>query len=308
MQIIFLGTSGTIPTKYRNLPAMVLKRRGRFFLFDAGEGTQIQFIKASLSMHKITDIFISHLHGDHIGGIPGILQSLSLLKRLKPMRIYGPTKLSAYLTAIYETMNFTLTFPVEIIEVNSGIIFDDTEFFVKCTPIDHKLETLAYGFFEKSRPGKFNIDKAEKLGIPKRSWKKLQAGEEISINGKIIKPSDILGPERMGRKIVYAVDTRPCENVLNLSKGVDLLIHDGMFANDLLGKAIEGGHSTALEAAKLAKEAGIKRLILSHISSRYPNTENLLKEAQSIFSNVEIAEDLLIIDLYYLKVRNPFLC
>jgi len=304
MQIIFLGTSGTIPTRFRNLPAIALKRKGRIFLFDAGEGTQIQFIKASLSMHRIDDIFISHLHGDHIGGIPGILQSLSLLKRIKPLKIFGPKKLKQYISAICENMYFALTFPVIIIEVTSGIIIDDREFYIECTAAEHKIDVLAYGFIEKSRLGKFFPEKAEKLGVPKPLWKKLQSGEEVIINNKTIRPSDVLGLERPGRKIVYAVDTRPCENVLNLSAGVDLLIHDGMFTNDLHDKAIEGGHSTSSEAAELAQKAGVKRLVLTHISSRYPNTSILLNEAQSIFLNVEIAEDFLVIDLPLLKNMN----
>lgn len=301
MQIIFLGTAGTIPTRFRNLPAVILRRNGRIFLFDTGEGTQIQFIKASLSMHKISDIFISHLHGDHIGGLPGILQSLSLSKREKLLRIFGPEGMKTYINAIYDTMNFELTFPVEIIEVNSGTILDERDFYVKCVPAEHKIETIAYGFFEKGRPGKFYAEKAEKLGIPKYLWKKLQAREDVIANNKIVKPEDVLGPERPGRKIVYAVDTRPCESVLNLSKNADLLIHDGMFANVLQDKAIEGGHSTVLEAAELAKRAGVKRLILTHVSSRYPNTDELLNEAKEIFPNVEIAQDLLTIDLPLIK-------
>ncbi len=301
MQIIFLGTSGTIPTRFRNLPAVILRRNGRIFLFDSGEGTQIQFIKASLSMHKISDIFISHLHGDHIGGLPGILQSLSLLKREKPLRIFGPGELKIYLSAIYNIMNFELTFPVDVIEVNSGIILNERDFYVKCVPAEHKIDTIAYGFFEKVRPGKFNPEKAEQLGIPKFLWKKLQAREVININNNIIEPKDVLGPDRPGRKIVYAVDTRPCENVLNLSENVDLLIHDGMFTNILQEKAIEGGHSTALEAAELAKKAGVKQLILTHISSRYPNTDELLEDAKKIFPKVKIAHDLLTIDLPLIK-------
>ncbi len=297
MQVIFLGTAGTIPTRFRNLPAVVLKRNGRIFLFDAGEGTQIQFIKASLSLHKISDIFISHIHGDHIGGIPGILQSLSLLKREKPMRIFGPKQISRYVSAIYETMNFELTFPVNIIEISSGKILDEKDFYVECVTAEHKIDALAYGFFEKPRPGKFYPEKAENLGIPKHLWKKLQHREEISFKDKVIKPEDIMGPEREGRKIVYAVDTRPCSNVLNLSRGVDLLIHDGMFANSLQEKAIDGGHSTVSEAAELAKNAAVKRLVLTHISSRYVSTDDLINEARAIYSNTEIANDLMIIDL-----------
>ncbi len=297
MQLIFLGTSGTIPTINRNLPAMVIKRQGRIFLFDAGEATQIQFLKASLSMHRISDIFISHLHGDHIGGIPGILQSLSLSKRIKPLRIFGPKNLKTYISVICETMNFDVTFPVIIIEINSGIILEEKEFHVECVLGEHKIDTFAYGFFEKMRPGKFFPEKAERLGIPKPLWRKLQWGEDVFVKNKAFKPIDVLGPDRAGRKIVYAVDTRPCENILKLCEGVDILIHDGMFAHELQERAIEGGHSTVLEAAELAKKAGVKRLILTHISSRYPNLDELLNEARTVFSNTEIAQDLLTIEL-----------
>ncbi|MHA1425525.1 MAG: ribonuclease Z [Candidatus Helarchaeota archaeon] len=297
MYIIFLGTAGTIPTRYRNLPGMIINRRGKIFLFDAGEATQIQFIKASISMHKISAIFVSHLHGDHIGGIPGILQSLSLQKRVNGMRIFGPKNLKTYISAILETMNFELTFPIELFEVSAGIIHDEDDFYVKCCQADHKIETLAYGFFEKPRTGKFDPEKAEKLGIPKQFWKILQGGKEIILNNRVIHPNEVLGPERPGRKVVYAVDTRPCEEVLKLAKKVDILIHDGMFLNSLLDKAIEGGHSTALEAAKLAKKAEVKKLVLTHISSRYPNTDELLYEAKKIFFNTEIAYDFFAIEL-----------
>ena len=297
LSVVILGSSGTIPTRFRNLPAVTLKRNSRTFLFDAGEGTQIQFIKASLSMHKISDIFISHLHGDHIGGIPGILQSLSLLKRENPMRIFGPTGIGKFISAIYDTMNFELTFPVKVIEVKSGILINERDFHIECVEADHKINAFAYGFFEKPRPGRFYPKKAERLGIPKRFWKSFQRKQEVTFNNTIIKSKDIMGPERPGRKVVYAVDTRPCVNVLNLSGGVDLLIHDGMFADALKDKAKEGGHSTVSEAATLAKQARVKKLILTHISSRYPNTDDLLDEARAIYPNTEIAEDLMIIDL-----------
>jgi ribonuclease Z len=301
MQIIFLGTSGTIPTLSRNLPAVALTRNGRIFLFDAGEGTQIQFIKSSLSMHKISDIFISHLHGDHIGGLPGIFQSLSLQRRLKPLRIYGPRGIMVYISAILGTMNFELTFPLKVIEISSGRILEENDFYVESTLGEHKIDVISYGFFEKPRPGKFHPEKAKELEIPERLWKNLQRGEEIIIKDKLIKPSDILGPPRSGRKIVYAIDTRPCENILNLSKNADCLIHDGMFTSDLYEKAIEAGHSTALEAAELAKKAEVKKLFLIHISSRYPNTDKLLSEAQMVFPNTEIAYDLQVVEIPRVK-------
>ncbi|MHA1321895.1 MAG: ribonuclease Z [Candidatus Helarchaeota archaeon] len=301
LSITILGSSGTIPTLYRALPATVLKRKGRIFLFDAGEGTQIQFIKSSLSMYKISDIFISHLHGDHIGGVPGILQSLSLLRRNKPLRIFGPKGIRNYLQAIYTTMNFELTFPVLVNEIETGIILDEDDFYVQCVQAEHKIEVIAYGFFEKPRPGKFYPEKAIKLGVPKYMWKMLQQKKEVKINNKIITPKDVLGPDRPGRSIVYAVDTRPSNNILKLAENIDLLIHDGMFTESLKEKAIEGGHSTALEAAEIAKNAKVKKLILTHISSRYPDVAALLKEAKEIFENVEIATDFLTIKIPYKK-------
>jgi len=297
MQIIFLGTAGTIPTRSRNLPAVVLRRNGRIFLFDAGEGTQIQFIKGSISMHKITDIFISHLHGDHIGGIPGIFQSVSLQKRSSLLRIYGPKGIMAYISAILETMNFDLTFPLKVIEIKSGVILEENDFYIECAPGEHKIEVMAYGFFEKPRPGKFYPEKAKELEVPEQLWKNLQRGEEVIIKNRVIKPSNVLGPQRPGRRIVYAIDTRPCENILTLSKNADVLIHDGMFTSDLNEKAIEAGHSTALEAAEFAKKAGVTKLFLIHISSRYSDPEPLLKEAQIVFPDTEIPSDLLAIEL-----------
>ena len=299
MKIVILGAGGTIPTLFRNLPAVALQRKGEVFLFDCGEATQIQFSRSSLSLGKLSYIFISHLHGDHLTGLPGLLMTLSQLSRSSPLHIFGPPGIGEYVGAIKKYLGFNPPYDLIVKEIEGGTILRGEGYWVESAPSDHRVFNLAYALEEEKRPGRFFLDKAIKLGVPEGPlFRRLQLGEDIILNnGRMIRSQEVIADPRMGRKIVYAIDTRPCEAVVKLSLRADLLVHDGMFGDDLRGEAKKKGHSTVIQAAEVAKKAKAKRLILSHISARYGSTKDLEKEAASIFPGAVVAKDLMEIEI-----------
>ncbi len=303
MKVIFLGTSGGMPTKERGLPAIAIRKERELLLFDCGEGTQRQMFRFNLKIGKLSKIFITHLHGDHVLGVPGLIQTFSLLGRSKPLEIYGPPGLHGFLESILKTVKFTLTFDIKVHEVEKGVVVNSRNYYVECMPVDHGIYTLAYALIEKPRPGKFSPEKAESLGIPRGPlWKKLQLGEPVTLkNGRVIRPEQVIGKPRPGRKIVYSGDTRPCDEMVSFARKADLLIHDGTFSWSLREKALEGGHSTIVDAAKIALKAGVKKLVLFHISPRYTKDDipKLEEEAKNIFSESIISYDFLTIDIPY---------
>ena len=303
MKIVILGAGGTIPTLFRNLPAVALQREGEIFLFDCGEATQIQLSRSGLSPSKIKYIFISHLHGDHLTGLPGLLMTLSQLSRNSPLHIFGPPGIAEYIDAIKRYFGFKPFYDLIIKEIGEGRVFEGMGYWVEAVATDHTIFALGYALEEERRPGRFLLDKALKLGVPEGPlFRKLQEGNNITLdNGRIIRSQDVMGDLRKGRKIVYAVDTRPCEAVVSLSLNADLLIHDGMFSDDLREEAKKKGHSTVVEAAEVAKKAKVKRLLITHISPRYQNNKDLEQEAASIFPGAVIAKDFLRIEIPVLK-------
>ncbi|RLI35602.1 ribonuclease Z [Candidatus Bathyarchaeota archaeon] len=300
LRVLFLGTSASVPTLRRSLPAIAIRREGELILFDCGEGTQRQMIKAKVGFNRETRIFITHMHGDHMLGLPGVIQTMSLLDRSRPLYIYGPEGIRDFIEAIRETVRFSLRFRIEVQEVTSeGVIYDCNDYEVRAGWSEHTVPTVAYALIEKQRPGRFNPERALSLGVPKGPlWSRLQRGLTVELpNGRIVKPEDVLGPPRRGRKIVYTGDTRPSRGIIELAKGADVLIHDATFADDLAERAREDMHSTASEAASVAKEAGVGLLVLTHISARYEDTDILLEEARRIFPNVLVAEDFMSLDV-----------
>ena len=279
---------------------MVIQSQKNQWMFDCGENVQRQMMHTKTSFHKKMKIFITHLHGDHVLGLPGLLQTMALMDRKEPVQVYGPVGLKEFLVCTKETLNFGLTFPVEISEIlQEGIVCDTDEYIVKAKKSSHPVESYAFAFVEKPRPGKFFPKKAAALGIEAGElWGKLQRGEEIRLlDGKVIKPKDVMGPMRTGRKIVYTGDTKPFEAFAKFAEDSDLIIHDCTFDDSLSEKASVDGHSTPSQAAMQAKVAGAKQLALSHISARYPNAELLLEQAKKVFPNTIIAEDFLEIEL-----------
>ncbi len=300
-QVIFLGTAGSMPTKSRGLPCIAIRRKGELLLFDCGEGAQRQIIKAGIGFPSKFKIFITHLHGDHVLGLPGLLQTLSLLDRSAPLEIYGPKGLRDFIDSIKETVRFLLTFDVMVKEIGEGIVIEDKEYIVRSSWTDHSIPCLAYSLEEKPKPGKFYPEKAISLGIPRGPlWKKLQLGFTIKLpDGRVIEPSQVLGPPKPGVKIVYSGDTRPCGAVINLALNADLLIHEATFDDSLAERALRDGHSTSSQAAEVALKANAKFLALFHVSARYEGRLNvILNQAKKIFPNAIVAEDFQLIDFY----------
>ena len=300
IRVVFLGTSGSVPTLKRNLPSVVVQCPRDQWMFDCGENVQHQMMASKVSFHKKMKIFITHLHGDHVLGLPGLLQTMALMDRKESLQVYGPAGLKDFLVCTKETLNFGLNYPVEISEILSeGAVCDEKEYTVTAAKSNHAVESYAFAFMEKPRPGRFYPKKALALGVPEGElWSKLQDGEEITLpNGKTVKPSNVMGPLRAGRKIVYTGDTKPFEAFAKFAEGADLIIHDCTFDDSLTEKAGTDGHSTPSQAATQAKAANAKRLVLSHISARYPDARLLLEQAKNVFPNTILAEDFLELEL-----------
>ena len=295
MRITFLGTGGGIPSISRSLPAIAVNFSGELILFDCGEGTQRQMMKAGTGFKRDMVILLTHLHGDHILGLPGLIYTLSMLDRKHPLKIIGPPGTLNFIKAIISIRFGKLNYEIHVKEVEEGIAYESKDYVIEAISADHTVPSLAYKLKEKDRPGRMNVEFLEKLGVPKGPlWGKLQRGEAIEFQGRVIRPEEAVGPPRPGRKIVYTGDTRPSERIAEFSKGADILIHDATFDSEFEEEAGREGHSTAKQAAEIALKAGVKRLYLFHISPRYEgNEEKLLREARAIFPNSFLAEDLL---------------
>jgi ribonuclease Z len=299
IRVTFLGTSGSVPTLKRNLPSIVVQTPKELLMFDCGEGTQRQMMQNKISFHKKIKILITHLHGDHVLGLSGLLQTMSLMDRKEPVQVYGPVGLATFLQCTKDTLNFGLTYPVEIYEImGEGIICEEDEYTLQMVKSNHAIEGYCFALIEKPRPGKFYPQKAKALGVPAGElWAKLQSGQTIQIDTQTIKSSDVMGPTRMGRKIVYTGDTKPFAAFAEFAKDADLLIHECTFDDSMIERADVDGHSIPKQAAGQAKSANVKQLVLTHISARYSDATLLLEQAKMVFENVVVAEDGLVLDL-----------
>lgn len=264
-------------------------------LFDCGEATQKQIMKAGISPMKIDDIYITHLHGDHILGLPGIIQSLAFRGRTRPLNIYGPKGINELIEHIKNIGFYTIGYEVITHEINDEyeIIYQQNDFRISARKMKHTVVDYAYKIEELRQP-KFLRQKAIELGIPSGPlFGKLQAGNEVTVDGKIIKPEQVLGPPREGVKLVFSGDTIPQESMIDFAKNVDVLIHEATFTKDIRDKAFENGHTVAEDAALIAKKANVEQLILTHLSNRYTSSKLLLEEAKVVFEDTVYAEDLM---------------
>ena len=298
MKIVYLGTSAAAPTVERSLTCICLVRENEVLMFDAGEGAQVAYLKAGLPWNKKMKIFVTHLHGDHCLGILGLLQTMSLQKRTEAVEIYGPSGIEEFITANIKVLNFGLPFPVFITIVDEGNVVKEKNYQINCCEAQHGIPAFSYCFEENERVGVFYPEKAKELGIPEgKLWQELQNGNSIEINGKNIDSSQVTGEKRPGKKIGISGDTRPTQKLKEFFKNSDYLSFDCTFSYELKDRAIETNHSTAKEAAELAKEANVKNLILTHFSARYSDESVLIDEAKQTHNSVIAAKDLLEIDI-----------
>ena len=298
MRLIFLGTSAAQPTSERALTCICLEKDGDVLMFDAGEGAQISYLKCGLGWNKKMKIFVTHLHGDHCIGILGLLQTMTLQNRIEPVEIYGPEGIEEFIASNIKILNFGLSFPVIISTVSEGLVVEDKTYFIHACEAEHFIPAFSYLFQEKDKPGKFYPEKAKALDIPEgKLWHNLQMDHEIRVRNKTIRPSDVMGEKRRGKKIGISGDTRPTKKLEDFFKNCNYLSFDSTFSNELKEKAIETCHSTAKEAAVLAKNANVENLILTHFSARYKNEGELLAEAKTIHNSVIAAKDLLEIEI-----------
>jgi len=299
LNVTFLGTAGSLPTPERNPSAILINREGEMLLFDCGEGTQRQMMRARTGMIRLSHIFLTHLHADHILGIPGLLETMAFQGREKSLIIAGPVHTIRLVETFKTVCYISRDFQVQAVELKPGDVLRMNGYQVEAIETRHSVPSLGYCLKEDLRPGRFNRDAAVALGIPPGPlFGKLQHGQRVEVDGKLIWPHQVMGPPRPGRKIVYTGDTRPCRTVQLASQGADLLIHDCALADDMADWARETKHSTAGEAARLAKDAEVHKLVLTHISSRYSDDISpLLRDARSIFERTIVAEDLMTMEI-----------
>ncbi|KQL53615.1 ribonuclease Z [Heyndrickxia shackletonii] len=304
MELLFLGTGAGIPAKLRNVTSIALKlleERKTVWLFDCGEATQHQILHTALKPRRIEKIFITHLHGDHIFGLPGLLGSRSFQSGDTELTIYGPKGLRQFIVVSLQISDTHLQYPLKIVEIEDGVIFEDDQFIVEAAKLDHAVESFGYRIIEKDKPGTLNAKKLQEEGVPPGPiYAKLKKGESVELeNNKIIHGGDYLGPTIKGRIITILGDTRTCENAVKLASNADILVHESTFSADSEEMAYEYFHSTTSQAAKTAKRADVNVLCLTHISSRYglEDSKQLVKEAKSIFPNTYIAHDFFEIEI-----------
>ncbi|MBW0175031.1 MAG: ribonuclease Z [Vulcanococcus sp.] len=311
MQVTFLGTSSGVPTRGRNVSAVALRlpQRAELWLFDCGEGTQHQFLRSELRVSQLRRIFITHMHGDHVFGLPGLLASLGLAGTCSGIDLYGPDPLRDYLEGVLRTSSTRIGYPLRSHRVkdaaaSGAVLLDDDDITVRCTKLIHRVPAYAYRVDQKPRAGRFDVEQARALRIPAGPiYAELKAGREVVLDdGRIINGASLCGPERPGCSVVYCTDTVFSEAAVELAQGADLLIHESTFSHAEAEMAFARQHSTSTMAAQTALAAGVKQLMLTHLSPRYvpgnPVTpDDLLNEARAIFPNTELAKDFLSVEV-----------
>ena len=298
MELLFLGTGAGVPAKHRNVSSIALKmlnERGAVWLFDCGEATQHQILHTSLKPRRVEKIFITHLHGDHIFGLPGFLGSRSFQGGDSPLSVYGPPGIRSFIEVSLQVSGTRLQYPLEIVEIEEGIVFEDEQMKVQTRLLDHGISSYGYRITEKDKPGELLAEKLIAEGIkPGPVYKEIKKGGPVLLeDGRVIEGADFIGAPQKGKIISILGDTRPCEAAVALALGADLLVHEATLAAGNEEMASEHFHSTTTQAANIAKQAEVKALCLTHISSRYTLEEatDLQREAQTVFSKTYVARD-----------------
>jgi len=306
LTLTFLGTGSGKPMPHRGVSSFTLFREGELFMFDCGEGTQIQLSRSSLRPGALEAIFLTHFHGDHVNGLPGLIGSLTLNERERPLDIVGPVGLEQWFECLKDLDILWPGFTVRIHEIERPeTVYLHEDFTVEARPLDHRVDTWGYAVTEQDRPGRFDVEAARELGLePGPKFGRLQQGESVEReDGTTITPDQVLGPSRPGFKLAYCADTRPCEQTVELARDGDILVHEATYPAGEEQLAHRRGHSTAADAARCAREADVERLILTHISQRYTHLERFRDGAAEIFPATEVARDLRELDLERREAR-----
>ena len=305
MEAFILGCGGMMPLPYRHLTSVLLRRDGDLFLFDGGEGTQISLRRLNLKWKKIDAIFVSHTHADHVTGLPGILMLSAQVERTEPLYIYGPPKIKEYIESSRKVLDMYINYPIIVQEITAPcVVHSGKDFYIRAFPLEHTKTCVGYTLEELDRPGEFNPQKARELNVPCGPlWSQLQNGFEVTAtDGSIVKPEQVLGEKRSGRKFSFVTDTLFKRSIIDEVRGSDLLICEGMFENALLDQAKEKKHMTAVQAATIAKEAEVRKMCMIHYSPRYTDRDLqiLLNEAKAVWPQTELSHDRMHIEIPYL--------
>lgn len=303
LSVIFLGTGGSVPSARRATACVLIRAGRRRILIDAGEGAQRQMILSTGLVH-VDEIYLTHFHADHYLGLPGLLKTYDLLERRQPLRVVGPAGLGGLFDALRRIFG-KLRYEVELVELGPGEAIEHDGFEMRSFAVEHLMKALGYAFVEPQRPGRFDVDAARGLGITdERDFGRLQRGETISVNGSDVTPDQVMGDPRAGRKLVVTGDTSPCETTSVAAHEAQLLVHDGTFAVEETARATETGHSTALDAAALARDAEVGMLAIVHVSSRY-SVGTVLDEAREVFPNTIAPRDFDLIEVPFPERGEP---
>ena len=305
LDVVFLGTSGATPTAQRAPAATLVRRGGERILFDCAEGTQRQLLRCDIGLVELREVFLTHFHADHYLGLPGMLKTYSLRGRELPLTIYGPSGLRALLTALRRIFG-RLTYPIETVELEPGDALERDGYQLHVFAVNHGVSAVGYGLVEHERPGRFDVEAADALGVPDGPARgALQRGETLTLpDGRTVEPSQVLGPPRQGRRLVLTGDTAPAPSVVEAAKGADLLVHEATFLADERERAHETLHSTAAEAALVAREADVRLLALTHLSTRYFGHE-VVEEARELFPDTVVPRDFDVIELPFPERGAP---
>ncbi|MEA2036331.1 MAG: ribonuclease Z [Nanoarchaeota archaeon] len=293
MEVTFLGTSSMVPTKERNQSGVLISYKNEGILIDCGEGTQRQFKQKGIPLTKITKILISHWHGDHVFGLPGVLSTLGASEYSKTLEIYGPQGTKKHFEAMFKAFVFDRRIDFEVKEIQEGKFFENNEFYLETLPLDHGVITLGYRFVQKDIRH-VDVKKIKKLGIPQGPLLgKLQKNQSITFEGKKVNPKDVTYIEE-GKKIAIIADTVPCKNAVKLAENVDLMVCEATYSSELEEKSAEYGHMTGKQAGLIANQANAKKLVLTHFSARYKTTQEVEEDAKGVFHNSVAARDLMV--------------
>ncbi|GEA94655.1 ribonuclease Z [Weissella viridescens] len=313
MQLEFLGTGASVPARFRNVTSIALRlldELNSVWLFDVGEGTQIQMLSSSIRPRKIDKIFITHLHGDHIFGLPGLLASRSFQGGDDTMTIYGPKGIKRFVETSLQVSQTHLTYPLAFVEIDpvGGVVFEDDKMTVTAKPLDHKILSFGYRIDEHDMVGELQVDKLKALNVPAGpQYGQLKNGNDITLaDGTLIKSADVIGPAKKGRSVVILGDTRKTDEAAELAEGADVLVHESTYGKGEGKKARNHYHATSLQAAEIAEKAHVGRLFLTHISARYAgkSASALAYQARTIFENTRVVNDFDVFEIPYGEQTN----